>query len=484
MSRSHLLLATLAAALSISGRGARSQNPTQFVDRIANPSTTTRGVRAVDWNGDGALDIVTLVPDAVILLTNDGTGDFTSRSVLPLGVTMATAHLVVGDLDGDADADAMVVGNPQWTLLRNDGAGGASIEVQRTNTAALLADSALIDLDTDGDLDLVYFDGSGIATSLNDGSGLFLGSLMLPTTSPFLVQVLFADLNGDGREDILALTPLGGNSLLLSAPSGYFDASANVGSMSSTLDTVVGDLDGDGHVDVGQIGGSIWRGRSDGTFQPQGSLPATAFSVGVVADIDLDGDADILGVTGSFGTSSILAVLIQDGAGRWSVASQDRVANQASGTQMLATGDFDGDGDLDAYAGASVLTLAPADDFIVLNHHTQLETPDPVATGGTLRLVCSRQPGYGIGLGLGLIALGAEARQPVQLPFGTLHLGPGAVSLPFVALPAPTGVAELRDPVPADPALVGLEFAVQALIIDVLGGEAPRLTNRRRVRVQ
>ncbi len=167
-----------------------------------------------DLDGDGDLDLLTAnyTASTVSRRLNDGTGQFR----LPAGgaeiaVGAGPSRLVVADIDGDGDLDALTsdLTNNTVTVLLNDGAGtlaaptiGAFLAVPPSPTSL-----AVGDMDADGDLDLLTCHAStdSVWMLLNDGRGRFA-----PPTSaggshvgriPFAVAL--ADVDGDGDLDVL-----------------------------------------------------------------------------------------------------------------------------------------------------------------------------------------------------------------------------------------------------------------------------------------
>ena len=176
--------------------------------------------------------------------------------------------------------------------------------------------------------------------SLVDLTRQLLGNGPLPgTVGPR--EILAGDFNEDGRPDIFIAEqgwdaspyPGGVNVLLLSQPDGtYSDASANLPSQPDfTHSAAVGDLDGDGHLDlyVGNIYGQLQiapyllLGRGDGTFtQTTAGLPATitstqeTFTASALVDVDGDGALDLVLGTQS-GASLDSIVLFNNGTGNF-----------------------------------------------------------------------------------------------------------------------------------------------------------------------
>jgi MYXO-CTERM domain-containing protein len=176
------------------------------------------------------------------------------------------------------------------------------------------------------------------------------------------------DIDNDGDLDVLLPNAAGfGNSKGASQPfvvyrnDGNFkfsDASAAVGGGDSgwLRQVAVGDVTGDGFVDI--YAPDAWGGPdkffiNDGTGkftdQSQDRLPGVMSHAGFTrfGDIDNDGDLDLFVGDGYSGNSGKLAHLyLNDGTGKFSEAPWD-LPTQASGQQPIDVDLFDADGDFD-----------------------------------------------------------------------------------------------------------------------------------------
>jgi hypothetical protein len=335
------------------------------------------------WIGAGNLDFFGGQQDRLFL--NDGTGSFSDGTSQVPPESGSTAAVVLGDVDGDGDLDA-VLGNdaPAGILLfLNDGAGGlvdASGQVAPTvgPTKAL----ALGDVDADGDLDLLrgsstFPGGTCCSLLINDGAGGFLASPNpLPVVLAATESVSFGDVDGDGDLDIGLATygcgflgcygpPL---ALLLNDGAGGFQ---NASAALPTSDLPGGslrffDAEGDGDLDV-VLAGKGWclgfcnpstyrlylndgtATFTDGTAQ----LPVLYTWPRSLAagDVDADGDADLVLGVGYFYQPCRL--YLNDGSGHFTDVTSTEDPSTPSLT-AFTLGDVDGDGDLDL-VGAEVL---------------------------------------------------------------------------------------------------------------------------------
>jgi 6-phosphogluconolactonase (cycloisomerase 2 family) len=182
------------------------------------------------------------------------------------------------------------------------------------------------------------------------GTGYFVAPATTPNpavgSSPYSVAV--GDVDGDGNLDVLTANQ-GANtvSVLRNGGSGSFTLASSPATGTSPRGVAVGDVDGDGNLDVltanqGANTVSVLRNDGSGTFT-LASSPATGTSPWSVAVGDVDGDGDLDVLTANQGANTV-SILRNDGSGSFTLAS-----SPATGTSpwSVAVGDVDGDGDLD-----------------------------------------------------------------------------------------------------------------------------------------
>ncbi|MBU1864858.1 MAG: VCBS repeat-containing protein, partial [Actinobacteria bacterium] len=265
--------------------------------------------------------------------------------------TNASWNLALGDLDGDGDLDAYVANESQPNRVWiNNGNGVFTDSGQALGTAASHG-VALGDLDGDGDLDAYVANTGGNRTWFNDGPGTFTGGQSLGTGNS--MDGALGDLDGDGDVDAF-VGNISVNRVWLNNGLGTFtDSGQELGSSTDTYGVALGDLDGDGDLDAYAANGAITIGQANrayfndgaGVFTDGGQAMGDQYRRSrdvALGDLDGDGDLDVFVVNDS---QTANRVWLNDGAG----AFTDSQGLGNSSSRGVGLGDLDGDGDLDAF---------------------------------------------------------------------------------------------------------------------------------------
>ncbi len=312
----------------------------------------------IDFNGDGAIDVVRLDGAGASLQKNDGKGSFAETTHLTDAKDVASC--AVGDYDNDERPDIALTTATGVLLLHNDGEGAFTPAPREAGLPATLGGPALgvtfVDFDHDADVDLLVA-GAATAVFRNNGNGTFADvTAERGLTQPSTRAITASDLNNDRAIDLIvtgdrttvAINPREGVFTPLTA----FTPSAPA----DTRGVAVVDFDKDGWMDLvfthgAAPGLSLWRNVSGASFEHV-DLPPAGIANGAglaVVDYDNDGWLDIV-ATGADSQSRAAIAVLRNVQGRFEDATKAVAANVAAALKQpraLLVGDFDNDYDAD-----------------------------------------------------------------------------------------------------------------------------------------
>ena len=360
---------------------------TDVTDEIGVPLTGARSTAFGDYDNDGWPDMFcaenwTASPQGrVSLLHNDGYGrmeEDTGAIEIDLIQSFKGGGSIFGDYDNDGDLDLFVsVGS--WRLpgssrlLRNDRGVFVDVTAQAGLIRSLPTDNAIwLDYNLDGFLDLYLGNlrygfptlrnilhrnnGDGTFTDVTGQAGL---DLQLNTNGGSNGGMAAGDFNSDGWPDLYVGVFREANRLFLNDGEGHFSdaTSSEIGHPGDAFGVAIGDIDNDGDLDIFQAAGGAWQTERSVLLLNLGEavfLDATELwglsALGdesalapSFADIDNDGDLDLLIADPGFLFLNNGEGLFEDKTPQWGVA------DDVGGTLSLS--DYNRDGFLDIWFG-------------------------------------------------------------------------------------------------------------------------------------
>src|SRR6056297_516369 len=370
-------LDVLAGNLGAANRLYRNTGSPQPFDGVSgsdiSAAAATHALALDDVNGDGKIDLIAGNDGSNRAYFNQGTRSPWSGVIAtnPTGAATDLRALVIGDVDGNGYLDLVAgIHDAENLLYLNDGSGtfggGISISSDIDLTHALV----LGDVDNDGDLDLIagnwsqtnrLYLNNGTNTPFNGVIGSDISGDVFDTE-----ELVLGDVDGDGDLDLISGERDAPSRLYLNnGTANPFNGvtGSDIGSIvNDTRAVALGDVDGDGDVDLIEGNAAPFASRvylNNGTTTPFSSVDSYLFSDGdtldalALGDLDGDGDLDLVaGKAGISGAGQINRLFRNDGgASPFGSGNGSQIGSDAHATKALYLGDVDADGDLDLIDG-------------------------------------------------------------------------------------------------------------------------------------
>ncbi|WP_449407906.1 FG-GAP repeat domain-containing protein [Microbacterium maritypicum] len=286
------------------------------------------------------------------------------RKQLASGLPANASVMMVGDLRGSGNRDALIRTQGSVSVMRGTGSGFSAPQPLGLDWSAVVHASAAGDMDGDGIPDVLTTSTNGDLTLWrgDDRGGLRPGIRVGWGWAGMTSLVAGIDLNRDGKNDVIARDAAGRLWAYYSDGRGGWIGQAQIGQGWGGMTTIfaAGDFTGDGVVDVaartaggdlylypgnavgGMMGGrkigNGWQimptlaGAGTAVTKPRALLPGAG-------DVDRDGARDVVAIT----AQGNLNLYRGNGAGAWR-GSQQIGSGWAAGDRMITMGDFNGDG--------------------------------------------------------------------------------------------------------------------------------------------
>ena len=313
--------------------------PVEWQQHSPSCAGSIKSLFLADLNGDDNLDILTASSAAGVVAwypNNLGTtGDFFGpQRLLPISSGRLISSAVAVDIDSDGDLDVLsaLFGKLEW-YENIDGAGTFSspIEIDRRYVS-----SACLDQDPPADPDP------------HDATA----TVRICDTR---ITLHTADLDNDTDQDIVVAIPKINKIAWYEntdSAGGFGDQQVITTNASLVTSIFAADVDLDGDLDILSASGGdnkiAWYENlnADAAFGPERVITEDAMWAQSVhaCDIDLDGDVDV--ITSSSEDDTIAWHENLDGAGRF--GQQRVISRSAHGARSVHGADLDGDGDCDA----------------------------------------------------------------------------------------------------------------------------------------
>jgi len=465
--------------------------------RTSGPFATQLAV--ADFNEDGAPDVAVGVSGGIQLFFGNRSGAFPDSTITPTAT--GSTFLFAGDFNDDGVADVAAAGTDGYMRTYLGTRSGSFQAPVKSNTAVTTnydyIGNAVGDFDGDGHQDIflngqvLYGNGDGTFVPVTQGT-MFPGS-----------NGLVADLNKDGKSDLLSISGLqsGTGSYVY-----YYSLIAQLGNAKRTFTTVttnfppytigegintpallgVGDLNGDGFPDAAVYDPNlpaleIWLGNGDGSFHagtslnlngsagtPQGAGgQVNPIGVGAIADIDGDGNADLVflatetAADSNLTPTTVLVIEYGDGKGGFATAQGIPLSHafglltpaklDSSGRYGIALGSADMVSVLrnlggrqfsneEFYSAGSISGMVAADfngdglsDLLALRSDAAV-SPNPGALGFTVLMNEAEAGGNGSG-----ILNGSLSANPATVNYNQAFTLTAVVEPSMAGAPLPTG---------------------------------------------
>ncbi|MGI4870227.1 MAG: FG-GAP-like repeat-containing protein [Janthinobacterium lividum] len=296
-----------------------------------------QGLVLGDVDGDGDLDVAVAntgdmnggtpgTTVSVFLNGGDATGSNTGSFSNGRSVTVADnpQDVTTGDVDGDGDLDLLTANYGYFTVSvsLNNGSGtfssGQNVPASPPGNGAYLYSVAVGDVNGDGALDLLAtnHDGSTVGVRLGNSDGTFATTGPNVALSGTPQTIVVGDVNGDHLLDFVTANT-GNNTvgIYLGDGTGAFAAAGNPAVGNTPSSVTLGDVDADGDLDLATTnyaagtvslllnnGSGIFAAPATGGTLPVGTHPQTL----TLADVDNDGDLDLLAANEDSNTVSVL----------------------------------------------------------------------------------------------------------------------------------------------------------------------------------
>lgn len=279
-------------------------------------------VAVADFNNDCAEDFATADQFGSTVTVRFGSGGGSFPTLATINGFVTPQAIVAGDFNNDGAPDLAVgntagfsadpVGHIISILLNNNNGTGTFTTIPTANSPAtngFVSRLVAADVNEDGNLDLLAVDSNispnGVRLYLGDGTGHFAAATVISTDTHSPTALVAVDLNGDHHLD-LAVTTGDSTAIFLGAGNGTFGAPTYIlypdpiEGADGAVHVAAADIDHDGDIDLVTTAGNfpggvtVLRNNGNATFtRNRFKINSVVTNPVFVALADLDGDGNI-----------------------------------------------------------------------------------------------------------------------------------------------------------------------------------------------
>ena len=339
--------------------------------RVIEGSNRLSNIEVVDIDNDGDLDLLyTSRGDNFVGWSEnlDGNGNFGEQQTISYQI-QGGETVYSADIDGDGDLDVVSASRYDNKIAwyeHLDGTNDFGPQQVISETALNVTCAVPVDFDEDGDMDIIatLFTGDVLSYS-NDGLGNFGSPETIINTIGGPRFVFAEDFDGDNDIDLIVYGFSEGSAYWVENVSGVYGEPEDLlpDASSSELAINIGDIDGDGDLDI--IGASdawgvglFWiENQGNGNFSSRTTIEGVEIStpdVPIVFDINGDGRGEPVFVAESGDVNASDWIAYFKNPSNSGLIQSDRVlvTSDIGTPREIINVDMDGDGDLDIVAAS------------------------------------------------------------------------------------------------------------------------------------
>lgn len=325
-----------------------------------------------DVDGDGDIDLALAQEFSTnLILLNDGNGVFSVATGAVGGGNGDNEDVRLRNFDGNNGLDMLTVHEDDGVhaLLINDGLGEFTDVSSRIPVTSIANAAEAIDLNNDSRLDILLGNRGTNIVLLQQADESFLDDTSnRPIGGDTTQDLLLLDIDGDTDQDLFVANETD-NRLFVNDGNGFFadeTATRLPGGDGETREVDAADVDNDGDLDIIVANVNFNSGRpiqnqllindgagvfADATANNLSSVVNSASSFTIkFADIDSDGDPDVLSPDNTVGQGGSIVVWINDGSGVFAMSTISPFSAEPSGSAFdIEVVDLNADGKDDIY---------------------------------------------------------------------------------------------------------------------------------------